>query len=396
MPDQPAPRVISVESHGEKLGCVAIDSTIGGRSRGGLRIVEDLSEREIRDAARAMTLKYGLLGLGLGGAKAGVFGDPVASAGEKRARLVAFGRAIEPMLRSREYIPDADMGTSAEDIRWMLKTLGFPVMYREWRDNQSGYWTACSITGAAKAALRFKGDSLQGKTVAIEGFGAVGSSLAQILSANGVRIVAISTSVGAIHDPAGLDLGNIERLARTYRHRVVEQYPAECLPPESLLELGVDILCPCARNRSIHEGNAARVKARLICPGSNNPVTTDAELALRQRGVMVLPDFVCNCGGVLGGTMRFASIPRRQTERFVEDYACRMTEKLLAISRESGEPIRMIAERLALARFERNRAAGPNRSRPFELILNAYRRGFIPGWLVGAVSPLYFRRIAQL
>lgn len=399
MPDHAAPRLIIVESGGEKLGYVAIDSTIGGQARGGLRLSEDLSDGEIRDAARAMTLKYGLLGLSLGGAKAGVLGDPVASVSEKRTRLLAFGKAIEPLLRSREYIPDADMGTSAGDVRWMFEALGLPVLYREWRDNQSGYWTACSVAGAAKAMVHFKGESLAGKTVAIEGYGAVGSSLARILSANGARIVAISTSIGAVYDPAGLNLGEIERLANVYRHRVVEEYPAERLPRELLLELEVDILCPCARNHSIQAGdggNAARVKARFVCPGANNPMTADAEAALCKRGVTVITDFLSNCGGVLGGTMRFASIPRRQTARLVEDKTRVMTEKLLAISHEGGVPMRVVAERIALTRFERNRASWADRSGIFDLVLNAYRRGFIPGWLVGSLSPFYFRRITQI
>ena len=399
MPDQAPPRLIIVESGGEKLGYVAIDSTIGGQARGGLRLTEDLSDEEIRDAARAMTLKYGLLGLSLGGAKAGVLGDPVASISDKRARLLAFGKAIEPLLRSREYVPDADMGTSAGDVRWMCEALGLPVLHREWRDNQSGYWTACSVAGAAKATVRFKGESLAGKTVAIEGYGAVGSSLARVLCANGARIVAISTSIGAIYDPAGLNLGEIERLASAYHHRVVEQYPAQRLPRESLLELEVDILCPCAHNHSIHagdRGNAARVKARYVCPGANNPMTADAEVALCQREVTVIPDFLCNCGGVLGGTMRFASIPRRKTARLVEDKTREMTEKLLAISHESGLPMRVVAERIALTRFERNRTSSANRSGLFNLMLNAYRRGYIPGWLVGALSPCYFRSITQI
>jgi glutamate dehydrogenase (NAD(P)+) len=399
MPDQAAPRLITVESGGEKLGYVAIDTTIGGQARGGLRLMKDLSEWEIRDAARAMTLKYGLLGVRLGGAKAGVFGDPVASISEKRARMLAFGKAIEPLLRSREYVPDADMGTTAGDVRWMVEALGLPVLYREWRDNQSGYWTACSVAGAVKAALRFKGESLAGRTVAIEGYGAVGSSLARILFANGARVIAISTSIGAIYDPAGLDLGEIERLASVYRHRVVEEYPAERLPRESLLELEVDILCPCARNHSIYAGaggNVARVKARFVCPGANNPITADAEAALCERGVTVITDFLCNCGGVLGGTMRFASVPRRKTARLVENKTRAMTEKLLAISLQSREPMRVVAERIALTRFERNRASWANRSGLFDLMLNAYRRGFIPGWLVGALSPFYFRRIAQI
>jgi glutamate dehydrogenase (NAD(P)+) len=93
MPDSDATRLLCVEARGERLGYVAIDSSIGGSARGGLRLVNNLTETETRDAAHAMTLKYGLLGLSLGGAKAGVIGDPETGVDEKRARLLAFGRA---------------------------------------------------------------------------------------------------------------------------------------------------------------------------------------------------------------------------------------------------------------------------------------------------------------
>jgi len=396
MPDSDPSRLLCVEARSEKLGYVAIDSTIGGSARGGLRLVENLSETEISDAAHAMTLKYGLLGLSLGGAKAGVIGDPDASTDEKRARLLAFGRAIESLLRNREYIADADMGTSAQDIRWMLETLGIPVQYREWRDNRSGYWTACSVTGAIKGALEFQGDSLKGKTAAIEGYGAVGSALGRRLSDNGTTIVAISTSLGAIYDPAGINLDQLEHLARTHRHRAVLEYPGRLMPCESLLGLDVDILCPCARNQSIHTANSAAVKAPLIGAGANNPITAPAELILGERGVLVLPDFLSNCGGVLGGTMSFASVPPRRIARFVEKRVAETTNKLLAMARQKGDSLRAVAERVATERFERIRSSGGNRSKLFLHFLDYYRRGLIPGWPIGMISPVYFNRITQL
>jgi glutamate dehydrogenase (NAD(P)+) len=396
MPDSDATRLLCVEARGERLGYVAIDSSIGGSARGGLRLVNNLTETEIRDAAHAMTLKYGLLGLSLGGAKAGVIGDPDTGVDEKRARLLAFGRAIEPLLRSREYIPDADLGTNAQDIRWMLETLGLPVQYREWRDSRSGYWTACSATGAIKAAFEFQGTSIAGKTAAIEGYGAVGSALARRLSEHGVRIVAISTSQGAIYDPAGINLDQTEQLARTHRHRMVQEYPAQLTPCESLFELEVDILCPCARNQSIHAANEAEVKARLIGPGANNPVVATAERMLCDRGVLVLPDFLSNCGGVLGGTMSFASVSHRRIARFVERRVAEMTNKLLARARHDGDSLRAVAERVAMERFQRIRSSGGNRSKLFLLFLDYYRRGRVPGWPIGVISLIYFSRITQL
>jgi len=362
-------------------------------------MVEDLSEVEVRDAARSMTLKYGLLGLPQGGAKAGITADPTAPWSERRERLLEFGRAIEPMLRERAYIPDADMGTKAQEIRWMLQTLGAPVFSREWRDNESGRWTASSVLGAARAALGYLGESSAGKSVAIEGFGAVGYAVAILFAESGARVVAISTSQGAIHDPGGLNVDRLIMLAESVGHHVVEHYPAQRIPRDSLRELAVDILSPCARRHSIHVGNASTVKARLICPGANNPVSPEAEAVLLQRGVMSLPDFLCNCGGVLGGTMAFASISRPRIARFIEESVQKIMAKLLAASERTGVPLRTHAERLAQDRFDRIRAAAAQAgmgAKLFEVALDAYRRGWIPGWASAVVSPRYFDRALGL
>ena len=131
-------RVHHVEIEGRTLGFVVIDSTIGGHARGGLRMAPDVTELELREAARSMTLKYGLLGLPQGGAKAGLTGDPDAPEEERRRTLLAFGRAVEPLLGARAYIPDADLGIAAPDVRWMMRTLNLPVGRRDWRANRSG------------------------------------------------------------------------------------------------------------------------------------------------------------------------------------------------------------------------------------------------------------------
>ncbi len=356
-------------------------------------MVDDLSDVEIRDAARSMTLKYGLLGLPQGGAKAGVFGDPTAPWDERRERLIEFGRAIEPMLRARAYIPDADMGTRALEIRSMLQAIGVPVFPREWRDNESGRWTASSVLGAARAALEHSGEPLAGKTVAVEGFGAVGSAVAVLFGEAGARVVAVSTSEGAIHDARGLDVERLVTLEKSVGCRVVEHYPAQRLPREALHGLPVDILSPCARHNSIHAGNASIVKARLICPGANNPASPEAEAALLGRGITILPDFVCNCGGVLGGTMAFASISRSRIARFIEQSIQKIMANALAASTRTRQPLSALAERFAQDRFDRMRSAAARAgmgAKLFEIALGAYRRGWIPGWASAMVSPRYF------
>jgi glutamate dehydrogenase (NAD(P)+) len=188
-------------------------------------MVDDLCEEEVRAGSRTMTLKYGLLGLPQGGAKAGVAASGDAPASEKRRALEEFARAAGSLVRDRRYVPDADMGTSAADIRWMMKAVGARVAPREWKENRSGLYTAQSCVAAALAVLERRGAPLEGCRVAIEGFGSVGAPLAALLRSRGARVVAISTSCGALYRPDGLDVDRLFRRAAEVGSRFVEDEP---------------------------------------------------------------------------------------------------------------------------------------------------------------------------
>jgi len=378
------------------MGYVAIDSSFHGRSCGGLRMAPRLDGGEMQALARAMTLKYGLLGLPQGGAKAGVLGDGDWPLQQRRNRLVEFGELIAPLLRNRQFTPCTDVGTSADDIRYMLRAVGLPVGRNELRRNSSGFYTAVSVAASATAAARYLGLDLAGRTAAIEGFGSVGCSLAGLLAEMGLRVVAVSTSRGAIHNPQGLDVGRLADLSRREGSGVVETYaPAERIAQSALLELPVDLLCPCALGGSIHQGNVARLAARIVAPGANNPMSEAAEAALLDRGVVCVPDFVANCGGVLGGTMEFAGVAGQRIVETIRRYMTAAVETLLArASREAVAP-RRLAEQVAQRRREVLAAAGRQRgldgmAAGFAAAL--HRRGLLPRRLVGAVAPIYFEQ----
>lgn len=373
------------------LGFVAIDSTIAGRARGGLRLAADVSEAEIRAAARAMTLKYGLLGLPQGGAKAGVLGDPEAPPEEKRRLLAAFAEAAGPLLRGRAYVPDADLGTSAADIRGMVESLGLRVGPRDWQGERSGQYTAHSCLGALRAIVETRGGTLAGRRVAIEGFGKVGSYLAGLLQARGARIVAISTSRGALHREDGLDIGRLTRRAAQEGSGFVEDEP-DRIACGALLELPVDLLVPCARFHGIHAGNVARVVAPVVCAGANDPVSPEAGHALFERGVVHPPDFLSNCGGVLGGTLEFAGVAPARVATLVETAVLRHTAALLERALRQGVAPRVLAEEEALLRHAAVRQASEHptfRQRLVGVGIEAYRRGLVPPALMAVVAPRY-------
>lgn len=378
------------------MGYVVIDAAVGGRACGGVRVVPDLDEAEVRALARAMTLKFGFLGLPQGGAKAGVRGDPDAPLEERRQRLAAFGRAIAPLLQRGVYAPAMDVGTDLADVRHLLEAAGVRIRRREQRVERTGYYTAVTVFAAAKRAADHLGLRLAGTTAAIEGFGKVGGDLAVLLDGAGVRVVAASTSRGAIHNPKGLDVARLQRLVAEMGSRAVEGYPdAERIDLAALLELPVDVLCPCARPHSLHAGNASRVAARIVAPGANDPIAPEAELELFERGVLCVPDFVANSGGVLGGTMAFAAIDRATITGFMERRVGERIGWLLDEAARWRVPARDVAVPYAQRRFDemRERVAQPTlRGHVFAAGLEGYRRGWVPERLVAKASLPYFEQ----
>jgi glutamate dehydrogenase (NAD(P)+) len=225
----------------------------------------------------------------------------------------------------------------------------------------------------------------------------VGTALAGMLNDARARIVAVSTSRGAIYNPKGLDMMRLIPLAAEAGSRAVDIYDnAERIDLSSLLELPVDILCPCASINTINKGNAGRISTRIVCPGANNPVATEAEPILFGRGIISVPYFMTNCGGVLGGTMEFSSVSRRKIEEFIDIHIGSNIAWLLDNAARKGVSPLEIAMPYVLKRFENTKlkAANPTVvSRLFSSGLNLYRKGFIPGFLASALAPEYFKNI---
>ncbi|HUF90060.1 MAG TPA: Glu/Leu/Phe/Val dehydrogenase dimerization domain-containing protein [Gemmatimonadota bacterium] len=378
---------------GRDLGAIAIDSTVAGRARGGLRISPRADATEVRPLARAMTLKYGFLGLPQGGAKGAARGDPEAPSDERRRTLSAFARAAAPILRSGLYLPDADLGTRNADIRRVLETAGVQPRRREWRGERSGEWTALTTFAALRQAAQRVGTPVAGARVAIEGFGAVGGALAGLLAAAGARIVAVSTSRGGLHDPGGLDMARLLAAAARDGSGFVERFADRRIAASEVPVLPLDYLCPCAVGETIHEGNADDVAARAVVPGANLPCTPAAERRLAERGIVCVPDFLANCGGALGGTMEFAGVDDAGIRAFVEGEIGPRIGRVLDLADTRGVPPRAVAEEIALAHHaEVRRAAEAGGARVLGAALELHRRSWLPARLVGIAAVGWFRR----
>lgn len=377
-------------------GWLAIDSMINNHCCGGLRMLPDISVPELTELAKAMTLKHGFLGIPHGGAKAGILCDENTHKEHKYRLLAAFGLKIQNLLADSFYLPGPDIGTNNQDIRYMIQKVGIRVPRRALSGEKSGWYTSLTVIACTKVAAAYQGIDLSKSTVAIEGFGAVGGAVAQGLQQLGCKIVAISTSQGALYSSNGLDIAKLLKMVCQFGSKIVDNYEgAERIDKEKLLELDVDILLPCARHHSINMKNASKIKAKLISSGANIPITDEAEDFLFRHDVLCVPDFVCNSGGVLGGTMEFAGLNQSAILNLINNSFSEQVSIIIEKSQEEGVYPRKPAEAIARGRFARIKAVSESRTlrnKAFSLALEIFRKGLIPSVCVGVLAQRYFRK----
>lgn len=288
-------RVVEDDATGTR-GILVIDSLKANKSAcGGIRITPDISLEETRRIARSMTEKYALFGFSKsGGAKAMLAIAPKTQPERRKQMLQAFARANRDLLLSRTFIPWTDMGACPADINAMLDAVGLP----QYPIEHCGMTTAWSVFGSILGTADALGVKLNECTAALEGFGNVGGVLAQELERAGCKVVAVSTSDGAIYDPAGLDIGTLLALREKRNSAFVEHTKYKRVTRQELLELPVTFLVPGARPHSVTA--ETRVRARAIVPAANVPYTDDAAETQAKRGVLCLPAELCYSGGHIG------------------------------------------------------------------------------------------------
>ena len=168
-----------------RLGYVVIDRAVNGTTSGGVRFAPDVSAAELADLARSMTYKWAFLNVPMGGAKAGIFADPDQLGCERAVLMEAFGRAIGPLVRRQVYYPGVDMGTSLEDLRAIMRGAGRPLVEQQ---IDGSFCTALTVFETIRQVASFNHVELTGLRVAIEGFGKVGSALAELLAQAGAQL----------------------------------------------------------------------------------------------------------------------------------------------------------------------------------------------------------------
>jgi glutamate dehydrogenase (NAD(P)+) len=281
-----------------------------GPSKGGIRYHHEVTLEETKALAMWMTWKCALMGLPFGGAKGGVVVNPKELSVSEIERMTRrYTTEIINFIGPEADIPAPDVGTSPREMAWIFDTYsmnkGYSVLGvvtgKPLEVGGSVGRVEATARGAAfcvREALRKQDVSIEGRRVAVQGFGNVGSNLALILSDQGAKIVALSDSTGGIHNADGIDV----RAALEHKRAtgVLEGLSgSDSLTNDELLLVDCDVLAPCALEQVITGDNADRVKAGIVCEGANGPVTPEADEILDDRGVLVLPDVLANAGGVV-------------------------------------------------------------------------------------------------
>ena len=390
------PILISVTSPGTDFQAyLMIDSMVNGRAYGGVRISPVFSLDVLRDIARAMTLKHGFLGLPLGGAKALIVAPSNVDPDAKKQLLTKFGEGLKPFITTRRYVPSGDLGVYDADIRYLLRSVGITTQPRGLHDS-SGFYTGLTVCTAGIAAASQIGLDLSQATVAVEGFGSVGTSAALAYWLHGLKVVAISTRLGAIYAREGLNVPQLIELRKQVGDRVVQVFPdAEKLDPDRLLEMKVDILSPCGHSHSINSANAAKVSAKILSPGANAPVAADADGVIHDSGVLFIPDFVANCGGAMGTSMHVAGLGDGYIRNFIERTYRLKVEALIQRAREKKVLLKSYATAMAEEKFMRVKNSVEKKSAytgVLNLLLELYHFRLIPSFAVKIIAPSNFER----
>jgi glutamate dehydrogenase (NAD(P)+) len=360
--DELGPKSV-VHVHEPSLGLkaiVVVDNVAVGPSIGGLRMAPDVSLDECTRLARAMSFKNAAAGLPHGGGKSVIFGDPAMEPARKEALVRAFAQAIAGI---GDYIVGPDMGTNETVMAWVHDEIGRAVgLPREIGGiplDEIGA-TGRGLVAAAEVAAPHAKLELAGARVAVQGFGSVGRHAARLLAGQGALVVAAADSQGTLHDPAGLDVEALIALKQRGGH-LREAGRGQVLDRDAVVGVDCDVWVSAARPDVIREDNVGRLKARLVLQGANIGVTEAAERALHARGVVCVPDFIANAGGVICAAVEYRGGSETQALEQIRDRIRANTAEVL--ERAAAEAIAPRRAAVAMAEARVRRAMGWRRWR---------------------------------
>lgn len=346
-------KVIHIYMPSERLkAVVVVDNVAAGPSIGGVRMAPDVSTEEAFRLARAMTYKNASASLPHGGGKAVIFGDPEMPEPEKERLLRALARAIKD---EKEYIAGPDMGTSELCMAWIYdeieRAVGLPREIGGIPLDEIGA-TGFGLSHAVDVAMDFVDFKLEGARVVVQGFGSVGKHASRFLATKGAVLVGAADSRGAIHSPEGINVHHLMELKA--EGKSVADYPeGQSCDRDSVIDMECEIWIPAARPDVINENNINRLKTKLVVQGANIPVTPGAEKVMHERGILSIPDFIANAGGVICASVEYHGGTQAMAFQTIEEKIRANTLEVLSESQKMNILPREAALNLARKRIKK-------------------------------------------
>ena len=327
---------------------LVIDNTVLGPAIGGVRVSPSVCLPEVIRLARTMTLKNSIAGIPHGGGKAGIIADPGSPLKDDYFR--AFAKMTKDLT---EYIPGPDMGSNEESMALIHeetgRAVGLPERFGGLPLDKLGA-TGFGLAQCAEVAAPYAGIELSGAGVAIHGYGSVGKAAARFLSEKGAVIVAVSDRGGCISNPDGIDPDELLKV-KGHTGSVVNYSDGKAMDSADIFTLPCDILLPAATPDVINSENVEGIEARLILQGANIPATTEAEERLYERGILSIPDFIANAGGVIMAAMEYAGKSEDYTFMEISERLKSNTAIIVERAREKNIRPGIAAEEIARERI---------------------------------------------
>jgi glutamate dehydrogenase (NAD(P)+) len=332
---------------------LVVDNVAAGPAIGGVRMAPDVSLEECFRLARGMTYKNAAAGIPHGGGKSVIFADPAMDDSAKEPLVRAFANAIGPIT---DYIVGPDMGTNETTMAWVLDEIGrcagLPRELGGIPLDEIGA-TGLGVVVSTEVAADYLGLELDGARIALQGFGSVGKHAARFFAGKGALLVAAADSTGTVQKADGFDVTELIEFKEGGGH-FSDFATGNKLDRDAVIAVDCDVLVPAARPDVVRADNQDQVQARLVVQGANIGVTGEAETLLHERGVLCVPDFISNAGGVICASTEFQGGTETQAFAAIEEKVRNNTQAVLErASSQNGMP-RQAAVALA---EERVRAA---------------------------------------
>jgi glutamate dehydrogenase (NAD(P)+) len=345
-----------------------------GPAKGGIRYHPEVTLEEVTALAMLMTWKCAVVNIPFGGAKGGIYCNPLEMSSKELEGLTRrYTYEIMLMIGPEKDIPAPDLYTNPQVMSWIMDTYsmhqgfsvsgvvtGKPVDLGGSKGRL--YATGRGVTIVTREGLKHLGFSLKGATIAIQGFGNVGSACAKLLYEAGARIVALSDISGGLFDPRGIDIPSLLKYVKKAKHGLIKGFKGPQFisnfkrANEKLFGLKVDVLIPAALENQITEKNAGMIRARMVTEAANGPISPRADKILARKKVFVIPDILANAGGVVVSYFEWVQDTQalfwkeKEVNRRLEEIMTEAFYDVLRTTKKHRVDMRMAAYMLAVSR----------------------------------------------